>query len=342
MDTSLCTIPDEAAPGGDDFQRVRHARYFEDDRLYHIVFRVTQGLHLLQPDAQGELRRIVAGILGRAQKTFDGVNNHATNLLSNHGHLGLSGDATQLAPYIGFFKRELSRRWGPRIGWRGIFEPGYLATAVLTASAQRRCLKYILSQGVKENLVEHPSQWPGFECASSLVSGRAVKGYWFNGTEYGRAVQRAQRKKQPHEVRREAYREDSHATFAPLPSMAQMSEREYRAEMAAMVHEVVAQAREKRQGRPVVGAARVVHGDIMQRTELPPPPWFEQRRRMIVWDDPRAPEVCDYRDRYWEFQRTFRAAADRWRAGEADVVFPPGAYWPGRASPVPRPGRLAA
>jgi len=335
-----------AVPMDDDFQRCRHARYAEDHVVYHITFRTVQGFHLLKPDEQGELSRIIAGVLDRARKTYDGVKNHATNVLSNHVHLELSGIARQLAPYIGFFKRvfkrEVSRRWGPRIGWRGIFEPGYQSSAVITPAAKRRCLKYILAQGVKENLVERPGDWPGFSCASALVSGRPVEGYWFNGTAHGRALQRAKRKKQPSEVRREDYREESNATFDPLPAMAHLSPSEYQAEMAKIVAEVEVEARQKRQGKPVLGVAAVLRGDIMQRSELPRPPWFEERRRMIVWDDPGAPEVRAYRDRYWRFQREFRAAADRWRDGDREVEFPPGAYWPGRASPVPHPKRLAA
>jgi hypothetical protein len=310
--------------------------------VYHIVFRTVEGFFLLKPDQQGALRRITAGILGRARRTFLGVRLHGAKFLSNHGHLALSGKAAQIAAFVGFVKRELSRRWGPRIGWRRLFQSGYFATAVITAASQRRCLKYVIAQSVKENLVERPDEWLGFDCTPALVGGGAIEGYWLDGTAYGRARQRAKRKKTPTVVRREDYQRPSHATFDPLPAMASLSPAQYRVEMAKLVQEIVDEAQQQRGGRPVAGVAAVLSADISQRSALPGQPWFEDRRRMIVWDDLRDPAVRAYLDRYWTFQHAFRAAADRWRDGEQDVLFPPAAFWPGRASPVPHPTRIAA
>ncbi len=325
-----------------DFQRVRHARYYEDNVLYHVVFRTTQGFLLLNPDREGHLRRLTAGILARASKTFAGVRNHATSILSNHGHLALSGDHQQLAAYVGFVKRELSRRWGPVIGWRGVFEEGYHATAVITPQAQRRCLKYILAQSVKEGLVAKPDQWPGFHCAAALISGKPIEGEWFNGTTYGTALHRAKRKKNPTAVRREDHTETCFATFDPLPSMAHVSREDYRREMAQLVEEVVTEAQRDRAGRPPLGADAVLATDRMTQKGIPLPPWFEDRRRMVVWDNSRTSEVIAYCQRYWTFQLDFRAVADRWREGELAVEFPPGSFRPGLSRPIPHISSLAA
>ena len=74
------TTPSGGVPSGDStpessdrFQRVRHARYFQNRILYHVIFRVTQGFYLLNPDRNGERRRVAAGILGRASKTFPSI-----------------------------------------------------------------------------------------------------------------------------------------------------------------------------------------------------------------------------------------------------------------------------
>ncbi len=318
----------------DGLQRVRHARYYEDDVLYHIVFRTTQGFYLLNPDREGRLRRLIAGILARAKKTFAGVRNHATSILSNHGHLAISGDHRQLAAYVGFIKRELSRRWGPIIGWRGLFEEGYHATAVMTAAAQRRCLKYILAQSVKEGIVAKPEEWPGFHCANALVSGEPIEGEWLNGTSYGTALHRAKRESKPTAVRREDHTETCFANFDPLPSLAHLSRAEYAREMARLVEEVVTEAREEREDRAPLGIAAVFATDRMTQKQIPLPPWFEDRRRMVVWDDPRSPEVVAYCRRYWAFQVGFRAAADRWREGHLAVGFPPGSFRPGLSRPI--------
>lgn len=57
----------------DPLQRSRHARYFEDGVVHHVVFRTLQGFFLLNPDRQGRLRRIAAGVLAKARETFPSV-----------------------------------------------------------------------------------------------------------------------------------------------------------------------------------------------------------------------------------------------------------------------------
>jgi hypothetical protein len=320
-----------------DFQRIRHARYFENNVLYHVVFRTIQGFFLLNPDSGRRLRRVVAGILSRARKAFAGVRNHGTSILSNHGHLALSGNHQQLAAYVGFVKRELSRRWGPVVGWRGIFEDGYQATAIITPEAQRRCLKYIMAQSAKENITSRPEEWPGFHCAASLVSGEPIDGEWFNGTRYGKELHRAKRTKDAPIVRKEDYIEACSFTFDPLTSLAHLSPEDYRGEMKMLVEEVVAEAKEQWGGKPPLGVEAVLATDPMTRSEIPPPPWFEQRRRLIVWDAQLHPDVIAYRERYWEFQERFRSAAEKWKQGTLTAVFPPGAFRPGLARPVAHP-----
>src|SRR5690606_19124468 len=116
-------------------------------------------------------------------------------------HLIISGAVDELAAYVGFIKREISRRWGPVIGWRGIFEDGYHATALITPEAQIRCLKYVLAQSVKEGLVDHPFDWPGLHCAQSLATGTPIEGEWFDGTGYSTAFHRAKRRGEEAEVK---------------------------------------------------------------------------------------------------------------------------------------------
>ncbi len=67
-------------------------------------------------------------------------------------HMMLQGPAHQVPAFVGFVKREISRRWGgkPWINWPGTMWHGYLATALPTVESQENCLAYILSQAVKE------------------------------------------------------------------------------------------------------------------------------------------------------------------------------------------------
>ena len=124
-------------------------------------------------------------------------------------------------------------------------------------------------------------------------------------------------------------------SFEKLPAFKDLSDEEYRCFIAALVDEVVHEAKEKRQGKPPLGLEAILATDRMTRSEVPLPPWFEDRRRMVVWDDPKDPEVKAYLQRYRNFQIEFREAADSWRNGHLRVRLPRGSYRPGLSRPIP-------
>ena len=53
-----------------------------------------------------------------------------------------------------------------------------------------KCLKYCLSNGTKEHLVAHPSQWPGVHSARVFVLGERMVGTWTDYTAWGAAKRR--------------------------------------------------------------------------------------------------------------------------------------------------------
>ena len=241
-----------------------------------------------------------------------------------------------MAAFIGFIKREISRRWGPEVGWSGPMWARYQATAVITEAAQERCLRYLLAQSVKEFLCETPDQWPGFHCAPALMSGEPMVGHWLNATEYGRARHRALRRKEA-VPDRALFLEAESLQFDPLPAWADKSAAQYRAAVQKLVVEIVLEAERTRQERGL-GAPdvrRVLEINPMARSRRPAAPDPGQpprrRRRMIAWDDHRAPEVRNYLRRYWRFQGRFRVCALRLLQGDLAVQFPTCAFRPGFA-----------
>ena len=58
-----------------------------------------------------------------------------------------------------------------------------------------------MKKGCQENLVADPRDWPGFACAESLASGKPMKGYWLDGTSYGKKLHAEKVKKSPEPVR---------------------------------------------------------------------------------------------------------------------------------------------
>src|SRR4030095_2235539 len=94
-------------------------------------------------------------------------------LASNHLHLSLDIDnAHQLSRFMRYVNSNLARKVGGRVGWRDkIWSRRYQAIVISPEeAAQVGRLRYILSHGVKEDLVERIDQWPGVHCAQSLLT----------------------------------------------------------------------------------------------------------------------------------------------------------------------------
>jgi REP element-mobilizing transposase RayT len=311
-----------------------HARFIDPDVPIHVISRVFQGRHLLRPSRQ--LNSIVVGVVGRALERYRAVRLYAMAFLSNHVHFMLQGPPQEVPAFIGFIKREISRRWGhrPEVGWHGAMWHEYLATALPTPASQVRCLKYVLSQGVKEGLVARPQDWPGVHCATPLLSGVPLQGTWLNATAYSRAVDAQSRKRSPRPVAKADHVRSYDVRFAPIPAWQHLDEQARRREVHRLIDEIISEGETARSGSRPLGARRIRRVPLAHRTELPQIPWLLRRRRMICWLSPREPEAIRFVHSYWMFQKGFResAIADARHAR----AFPPGAYAPGKWTPPAR------
>jgi hypothetical protein len=209
----------------------------------------------------------------------------------------------------------------------------YVATALPTAESQIQCLKYILSQGVKEKLVATPQQWPGVHSVHALLNGSRMVGEWLNGTAYGRAKDAQSRRVHPKPVRKAAYYEKYEIRHTPIPPWAGLDPEEFRNRIRALVDEIIEEGRIARAGKPPLGVKAVLAIPRDHTSDLPAQPWFEKRKRMICWGNPSDPEVCEFIDRYWSFQRAFRAASRAYREGDLAAAFPAHAFRPGYFAP---------
>ena len=202
-----------------------HARYLRCDVPVHIISRISQGYCLLVPTQK--LNRVIIGATAVALEHYPTVKLYGLAVMSNHLHAMASGDADELAAFIGFIKRETSRRWGPKVDWEGRMWDEYLATALPTANSQINCLKYILGQGPKENLVDRPEQWPGVHCAKSFVSEKPLRGIWLDATQYGRARIRNEARKRPKKLHKRDYEREMELSFAQIPAWGHLTPRDY-------------------------------------------------------------------------------------------------------------------
>src|SRR3954452_17156745 len=235
---------------------VPHAR-----TLISITCRAVQGRFLFRPGPQ--LNTLVLGVLGRAQRRYE-TTISAVSVLSSHFHLLLIvDDAKEPAAFMRYLKSKLAREVNRLTGWRGpVFDRRYEMTVVTDEdAAQIERLAYVLSQSVKENLVERVCQWPGVHCAGALSEGTPLAGHWFNRTLEFAARLRHE------DVGPMRYATVESVSFSPIPCWAHLSPIVYRARIAEMVESIEAEAARERErtGACVLGAKAILASDPLHR-----------------------------------------------------------------------------
>ena len=259
--------------------------------------------------------------------------------MSNHIHLIVSGTSLDISNFMAFTKREISRRIGIKYKISGPkWQKRYTSTALPTPKSREQCLKYIFSQGVKENLVSHPFHWPGLHCAKSMSTGEMEEGSWFNSTGYKTQKRQQKRTKTPKRVHKANYYESLTIKISSLPHWQSLSDVERRARINEHINAVVAQAEQKRlkTKTKTLGVKKVVQASIHQRVAPPNPPWWQGRRRQITaWANPKAMATRAYLDLYYVFQESFRLASTKLK-NNLVAEFPADSWIPTRYfSPAP-------
>ena len=295
--------------------------------LVEVTCRTIHSRFLLRP---GELvNQIVVGVLGRAQRMYQ-MRVCGYILASNHLHLALDvEDAGQLCRFMRYVNSNLARKVGRLVGWRDkIWSRRYQAIVISPEeAAQAERLRYIVSHGVKENLVERVEQWPGVHCAKSLLSGEPAVGYWFDQTkEYA-----ARRRGEKFDRMRYATREI--LVLSPLPCWKHLSQEVQRQLVVEMIADINSEAALHRQqsGKQVLGASAVRGQHPFDRPARPkksPAPLFHVASKLV-------------REELWTayawFVSQFREASEKLRRGDRLAKFPVGSFPPAQPF-MARPG----
>lgn len=301
-----------------------HARYIEGSIPYHVMSKTIRGALALKPSV--ELTQMLIGVLARAKSNWPSIQLFAVTVLSNHFHMMLQGPPKDFSSFVGFFKRETSRRLGQMYGESGpLWHSRYRHTALPTAQAQLGCLRYILENSVKEDLVERCGDWPGVHSATALTQGTPLRGRWFDATAFGRAKHRG---KGPD---RSEFWVDEELHLDAIPAWSQLSI-DARLKKAKKMVDAIDQAASTRRsttGARVLGAREVLAQRRTQTRMPPKPSWYSVRRRcMCAWVDFSEAAVQQFVARYRRFQSQFRLASDCLFAGLGEEPFPIGAWKP--------------
>ncbi|HEX4964303.1 MAG TPA: transposase [Thermoanaerobaculia bacterium] len=286
--------------------------------LISITCRTVQGRFLLRPGPQ--LNDIVLGVLGRAQRRYE-TTIAAFFVLSSHAHLLLVVDsAREAADFMRYMKSKLAREVNRLTGWRGpVFDRRYEMTVVTDEeAAQIERLRYVLSQSVKEGLVERVSQWPGVHCAGALIDGTPLVGHWYDRTLEFAARLRGE------DFGRMRYATAETVTLSAIPCWAHLSPEAYRARISELVGSIEAEAARAREqtGVSVLGVEAILSRDPQYR-----PASLARSPAPRVHAATKAARKAFY-EIYAAFVSAFREASERLRYGDRNASFPGGSFPP--------------
>ncbi len=300
----------------------RDPRYFEPRTMVEVTYVALQNRHLLRPSA--ELNDLVVGVLGRAQRIHDMTVCSAV-VLSTHLHLLLvPEDPENLAQFMCFVGTNLSKEIGRLHQWSGkLWSKRYQMVPVSWEEpAQVRRLEYLLSNSVKEFLVDRVAQWPGVHSAESLVEGKPLVGHWYDRTKERAARQQKGKTVDPDP---KDFATEEQLVLSPIPCWEHLppaAVRQRVAEIVARIDEAGAQER-KRKGRVSLGVKKILRvrpHKRPRRVEKSPKPRFHAATKRVL---------KQLRDAHAEVVAAFREASARLLAGEIDVGFPEGTFPPG-------------
>jgi hypothetical protein len=298
----------------------RKLRYIpERGALVEVTCRTLQGRLLLRPSP--ELNDIAAGVLGRAQRLYP-VDIVAFSLMSNHYHLIVRAEnAKRLARFVGYLNSNLAREVSRLTGWTGkIWDRRYQAILISgEEEAQVARFRYVLSHGVKEQLVAKLLEWPGLHCARPILNGAPLTGTWFDRTKEYAA--RRRRGENPDPLQ---YTRTETVILSPLPCWDQLAPEAYRQRVASLSEEIEqdAAAARRRTGAEPLGTAATLAQDPTsrpKRLKKSPAPLFHAASK--------AMRHYLYEGFAW-FVAAYRTAAEKLQRGDPDPHFPRGSFPP--------------
>ncbi len=194
----------------------------------------------------------IHGVLARSI-ALCGIKIHGWIYLGNHVHMLVSTeDAKQLASFLQHLNRNVTIAIQQVTGHKGrVWESRPHVVTVLDDVAAERRLRYLLSNGVKEGLVDTPAEWPGATSVRALLDGTPIRATWIS---YDR-LRRAQRPGKNVDPSR--YTETYELVVTPLPSWAGLSPEAQRQRARDLVDSVTLEARLARGGAPSLGVDEI-------------------------------------------------------------------------------------
>ena len=144
--------------------------------------------------------------------------------------------------------------------------------------AQVARLKYVLSNGVKENLVRRAADWPGVHSVDALVKGESLVGTWYSRSqEYA-----ARQLRREADVDPEDYATEYELKLSPLPCWEHYGAAKIRRLVSEIIEEIEKEgaAERRRTKKKVLGVKKILSMDPHHRpkdVEKSPKPRFHAK-----------------------------------------------------------------
>jgi REP element-mobilizing transposase RayT len=148
--------------------------------VYHVTKRCAQRQFLATPS--GEVNEVFAYCLARAAQRC-GIRLHAVVVEANHIHLLLTDPRRKLSEFMRWLDRQVSKclleiyaESHPERTLEGIWskEP-FSATLLLTEKAIYDAFVYVLTNPVKDGLVQRSTRWPGLHSTPAQLLGEPIE-----------------------------------------------------------------------------------------------------------------------------------------------------------------------
>lgn len=276
-------------------------------RVYMVTRRCTQRQFLLRPD-----RETTNAFLYCLALAADRAHMQVVAFLahSNHHHTIVVDTLGRMPEFLERFHKLLAKHQNALRGrWENFWATE--STSVVELPEPEDVLSktvYVLTNPVKDHIVERADQWPGATSLRSNLEGQTV---------HAKRPRRFFRKDGD-------LPEDLALTCVRPPGFEQLGQSEWRTLLADRVRAVEKTACEKRrtEGLRVLGRAQVTHQRPTDR-----PQSHEPRRQL----SPRVTAInkwvrIETLRQYKAFLVAYRTARLQWQAG-LDAIFPVGTYW---------------
>jgi putative transposase len=286
---------------------VTYPRNILPGKTYLLTRRTVCRYFLLRPD--DEMKELIEYSLAISANIY-GMDVHAYCAMSTHVHVVLTDVHGRLSLFLAYFHRMVAMGTKGFRGWDGSVWDSRPASAVelLTHDAIVEKIAYVLANPVAAGAVLNPEDWPGAKTCVADIGETVVKAkrpnVWLDPTLWPEMVEMP----------------------IKLPALIGEEEAEaFRAEVAKELELQVAMARQTIAPENVLGAQRAATISPETRSKTPEPirglnPTFAVGRGHadIAITAARAVKA---------FRAAYRAALEKWCAGDRSVGFPEGTWW---------------